>query len=532
MKRYLCVYTVPAFFALLLCGMAQDLLAQTIVNPQLPRTLLDTTYVQPTGVTITVQAGGNLQTAINSARPGDVIRLQAGATFTGNFTLPNKSGTGWITIRTSASDSALPPPGTRVTPADAWLMPKIITPNGIDAIKTSSGAHHYRLIGIEFGIASAVTSNSGIIQLGSGTQTSLSVVPHDIIIDRCYIHGNRTRAARRGIALNSARTSIIDSYISDFHGVGYDTQAVCGWNGPGPFKIVNNYLEGAGENVMFGGGAPLIPGLVPSDIEFRYNHCFKPLYWRVGDPSYAGIHWTVKNHLELKNARRILIDGNIFENCWKDGQTGYSQNWKSDNTGGAAIWSVVEDVTFTNNIIRHVGAGINIVGRDSSDPSEQAKRILIRNNLLFDVNNSTWGGDGNFLKITETANVTVNHNTVIQNSKIITVYGVANTGFTYINNLTMHNKYGIKGDSTATGTATLNAYFPGYVFRRNVIVGGSSSRYPSDNFFPTTLTAVGFVDLAGGNYRLSSSSPYRNRGTDGRDIGADINAIQAALTTP
>ena len=104
MKRYLCVYTVPAFFALLLCGMAQDLLAQTIVNPQLPRTLLDTTYVQPTGVTITVQAGGNLQTAINSARPGDVIRLQAGATFTGNFTLPNKTGTGWVTIRTSAAD--------------------------------------------------------------------------------------------------------------------------------------------------------------------------------------------------------------------------------------------------------------------------------------------------------------------------------------------------------------------------------------------------------------------------------------------
>jgi hypothetical protein len=532
MKRYVCAFSVLACFTLLLSHETQTSLAQTIVSPQLPRVFLDTTYVPPTGATIRVQAGGSLQTAINSARMGDVILLQAGATFTGNFTLPNKTGSGWVTIRTSAADSALPPPGTRVTPADAGLMPKIITPNSSDALKTSSGAHHYRFIGIEFGIAPGVTSNSGLIQLGSSSQTSLSVVPHDIIFDRCYIHGNRTRAARRGVALNSARTSIIDSYIADFHGVGYDTQAICGWNGPGPFKIVNNYLEGAGENIMFGGGNPLIPGLVPSDIEFRKNHCFKPLYWKVGHPSYAGIHWTVKNHLELKNARRVLIDGNLFENCWKDGQVGYSQNWKSDNTGGAAIWSVVEDVTFTNNIIRHVGAGINIVGRDWNDPSEQVKRILIRNNLLFDVNSSIWGGDGNFLKITETANVTVNHNTVIQNSRIITAYGVANTGFTYINNLTMHNKYGVKGDSYATGTATLNAYFPGYVFRRNVLVGGSSSRYPTDNFFPATITDVGFLDLAGGNYRLSSASPYRNRGTDSRDIGADINAIQAALTAP
>src|SRR5438309_8949403 len=90
--------------------------------PLLPRLWLDTTYTPPTGGTVrTVNAGGDLQAAINAARPGDVITLQPGATFSGNYTLPNKSGTGWIIVRTSAADASLPPPGTRITPADAAI---------------------------------------------------------------------------------------------------------------------------------------------------------------------------------------------------------------------------------------------------------------------------------------------------------------------------------------------------------------------------------------------------------------------------
>ena len=50
--------------------------------------------------------------------------------------------------------------------------------------------------------------------------------------------------------------AVIDSYLSEAHVVGFDSQAICGVNGPGPFKIVNNYLEGSGENVMFGGADP------------------------------------------------------------------------------------------------------------------------------------------------------------------------------------------------------------------------------------------------------------------------------------
>ena len=103
-------------------------IALAATYPTLPQVYIDTTYSPPAGNTITVNAGSDLQSAINSAQLGDTIVLQAGATWTGNFTLPNKtSGSGWIYIRTSAY-SSLPAPGTRVFPSDAGNMAKIVTP--------------------------------------------------------------------------------------------------------------------------------------------------------------------------------------------------------------------------------------------------------------------------------------------------------------------------------------------------------------------------------------------------------------------
>src|SRR6266480_3290847 len=278
-------------------------------EPALPRMYIDTTYVSPTGKTIAVAAGGNFQAALVAARPGDVITLAAGATYPGPFTLPKKPGAGWITVRTSAPDSSLPP-GTRVTPAHAALMPKLVAASG-SVITTAAGAHHYRFIGIEVSPAPGVFLYN-LISLASpdGSATRL---PHDIIFDRSYLHGDPVKGTRRGIALNSGATAVIDSYLADFKEVGADSQAICGWNGPGPFKIVNNYLEGAGENVMFGGADPSIHGLVPSDIEIRRNHFAKPLAWKIGHAEYAGIHWSVKNLFDLKNVRRVSVECNIFE---------------------------------------------------------------------------------------------------------------------------------------------------------------------------------------------------------------------------
>ena len=165
------------FFALSLLALSLAAPNRTNVKaagtavPALPRVLLNTTYVTPTGNTINVAAGGDLQSAINSAQPGDVIKLAAGATFTGNFTLPVKSGSSYIYIRTSAPDSSLPAPGTRVTPSNAASMPKIVTSNSIGAITTDPAAHHYRFVGIELAVASSVTQNYAVLSLGDASST-------------------------------------------------------------------------------------------------------------------------------------------------------------------------------------------------------------------------------------------------------------------------------------------------------------------------------------------------------------------------
>jgi hypothetical protein len=500
-------------------------------DPEPPRVFLDTTYIVPTGKTIKVAAGGDVQAAIDQAQPGDVIMLQAGATFRGNFQLPNKSGSNWIVIRSSASDADLPPPGTRVTPAKSAVMPKLISPNSDPVVYTDEGAHHYRFIGIEFGVAEG--KNIYNMVAFSADQTSLAQTPHDLIIDRCYIHGNDAGAAQRGVMLNCARAAVIDSYISNCHGEGFDTQAICGWNGPGPFKIVNNYLEGAGENVMFGGAKPTIKNLISSDIEFRLNHVFKPLSWKKGHPTYAGRHWSIKNLFELKNAQRLLIDQNVFENNWADAQNGFAVLFTPRGEDGVAPWATVQDVTFTNNIVRHSGNGFNIAGPDGSAPSQPSQRILIKNNLIDDIDGDKWGSaaygpaDGRFAQLVGgPVNITIDHNTIFQSGSLIFGDGAPSRGFVFRNNIARNNLYGVLGSDRSPGLDSLGFFFPGYEFNKNVIVGVPPEiRYPTNNFLPLLLNLAGFVDLAGGDYRLARTSPYKNAGTDGKDVGCDFSAL-------
>jgi hypothetical protein len=494
--------------------------------PALPQTYVNTDLAAPTGKTITVSAGGDFQAALNTAQLGDVIVLQAGAAYSGPFTLPNKSGSGWIIVRSSA-DSSLPAPGTRVAPTDAPNMAKILAPtDSSPAVQTAAGAHHYRFIGIQF-TSPVYTYN--LVQLG-WYETDASQLPHDIIIDRCYVHPEPTKGGRRGVALNGKSMAVIDSYVSDFKEVGSDTQAILGFNGFGPIKIVNNYLEAAGENVMFGGAAPTITNLVPSDIEIRHNLFSKPLSWKQGDPSYAGTPWSVKNLLELKIAQRVLIDGNEFKNNWPASQSGWAILFTPRAESGAAPQAVVQDVTFTNNVVHDVAMGFDMVGADYyTDATRRSFRIAIRNNLFYAVNGSSYG-PGHFIVIPDgITDFFVEHNTVLDTGDIISAEGAPTSGFVFQNNIIPHNDYGVASPA-GTGNATLAKYFPGAVFQKNVIVTPQwGYLYPQNDFFPASLDQVGFVDLAGNSLRLSSSSPYKNAATDGKDLGVDFDALDAAL---
>jgi len=482
------------------------------------------------GAVVNVPPDGDLQEAIDRARPGDTILLTGGATYRGNFLLPLKPDGQPITIRTAGDGEGLPRSGQRVLPTHASRLAKLKSPNRQPALRTAPGSRHWRLQWLEFPPTEGGVGDIVALGDGSGAQTDRAHVPTDLTIDRCYIHGDAARGQKRGIALNSAATTITGSYIAEIKAVGVDTQAIAGWNGPGPYVIENNYLEAAGENFILGGADPPIQGLVSEDVVFRRNHLAKPAGWRTEG-------WQVKNLFELKNARRVLVEGNLMEFVWKEAQVGYAILLTPRNQDGRAPWVTVEDVTIRNNLIRHAGGGMQITGEDSNHPSGSTHRVKVSDNLFYDIDSSTWGGTGNFLLIGEgPGDITVDHNTVSQNGNIISAYGGTKaepktvTKFVFTNNLIRHNTFGVHGADRAVGQDTLDAYFPGAVFDGNVIAGGEAKRYPSGNtLFDAADFEKQFLDPSTGDFRLVPGSRYRAAASDRRDVGADLLALARVL---
>src|SRR3954452_3516902 len=156
--------------------------------------------------TIAVPAGRDFQAAVSAAKAGDVITLAPGATYSGNFVLPNKGAlSGFITIRSAAPDSQLPGPGVRMTPAYASLLPKIRSANNVSALRTAAAANHYQLMFLEF--QANAKAYGDIIALGADTtQTQLSQVPYALVIDRVYVHGDPLLGQKRGISIHSGDT--------------------------------------------------------------------------------------------------------------------------------------------------------------------------------------------------------------------------------------------------------------------------------------------------------------------------------------
>jgi len=486
--------------------------------------------------TIAVAAGGDLQAAINAAQPGDTITLPPGAVFNGPYTLPAKGGSSYITIRSAAPDSSLPAAGTRLDPSIAPLLPKVRGNQNGPAFATAAAATYWRLMFLEI-YPSTSTASANLIELGAvgSRQSTLAAVPQHLVIDRCYVHGDTSYGQRRGIALNSGDTQIINSYISDIKGVLQDTQAIAGWNGPGPFLIENNYLEAAGENVLFGGDDPSISGLVPSNITIRRNLISKPLAW-------MSQSWTVKNLVEFKNADTVLVDGNTIENNWAAGQQGYSILFTPRNQSGTAPWSVVKNVTVQNNVIRHVAAVFDVLGVDNLATSQQTHGIAIKNNLIYDVSTAyaTPGNPANgWVAIVSggSYDITFDHNTIDsagndtivfypESSSLVTV-----SGFELTNNLLRDNQYGILGSSTAPGSASIAQYAPNAYVHRNAIGGASVQTYPADNDYPTLAGWVaGFLNASGADYRLAASSPFIGAASDGSDQGVNFSTLNAAMS--
>jgi len=213
----------------------------------------------------------------------------------------------------------------------------------------------------------------------------------------------------------------IDSYCSEIHGL--EVQCFAAYQSPGPFKITNNYMSSTGEEVIFGGAGVYVVYLM-ADIEVKRNWFKNDPAWQScgtggtvdwcqylesgyqcpgldgnGNPCNGGNassphrQWTVKNNFEFKAAIRAIVDGNIMENNWTAGQTGVSTLITVRQGGLLAFPLVVDDINFTNNVLKNVEAGFNTLAQDnncehtppyySCNYLGESKRVAFSNNLIL-----------------------------------------------------------------------------------------------------------------------------------------------------
>ncbi|HEX8370387.1 MAG TPA: hypothetical protein VF604_17705 [Pyrinomonadaceae bacterium] len=460
------------------------------------------------GNTIVVRAGGDLQAALDKSKPGDTILLQAGAAFRGNFNLPAKAGNEFVTIRTSVADPQLPPAETRLDPKRyGAVLPKISSPNNEPVINAEPAAHHYRFVGIEFGGTKDGIGN--IIKIGSTDEKRLEDLPHHIEFDRVYIHGTSAQGQRRGIAANGRFLKITNSHISDIKRKGEESQAIAVWATDGNIEIVNNYLEAAAENILFGGAGSAL-GLIPSDCVVRHNWMNKPLNWREEG-------WDVKNLFEIKNGRRIRIENNLLTNNWGSAQDGTAIVIKSTTDSGAG--ATAADIVFINNIVRGSANALSVNGSEEKG----GHQLTIRNNIFDDIDGAKWNGQGFFMKSADWDGLVIENNTIIQNGNAANAYGVVR-GFLFRNNVLFEGEYGFKGDGTAPGRQTIDRFFPGGDVSFNAIIGGDGALYRGKNMYPSSLRQLGFVNFEARDFTLRPDSTLRGKGFQGKNIGADLDA--------
>lgn len=541
------------------------------------------------GSVISVNAGDDLQAALNSAQCGNTIQLQAGATFTGTFKFParNCDNNHWIIVRTSSPNSALPAEGQRLTPCYAGVaslpgrpqyscnnpqnvLAKLVVSGLTGPVIFQTGANHYRLIGLELTRPTGTKGAVTLISVDHGGTANY------IVLDRSWLHGTTQDETRGGFNLSGTNyVAVVDSYFSDFHctaitGTCTEAHAVHGGTGnyqDGPYKIEDNFLEASGQAILFGGAAATT---TPNDITIHFNHFFKPWQWMKGNSPFqggdSGKPFIVRHHLELKNAIRVLAEDNLMEDVWGGfGESGYAilltpKNQHTKSGGNVCPICEVTDVTIRYTHIFHAGGGIEIAtvlsgNGEGGAPATAGTRFSIHDIVMDDISRKYVGGGRLFLvanawPANPVNTITISHITGFPDSNggILTLGNQSSNpamyGFVFTNSIVTTGTYpvwNVGGGETScaySGTPAQKVAncFATYTFNDNALVAAPShyppSSWPTGNLFASDLNYVGFVqcdDGNGGNYELQSGSPYKNKGTDGKDLGADIVGLNEAL---
>jgi hypothetical protein len=272
-----------------------------------------------------------------------------------------------------------------------------------------------------------------------------------------------------------------------------------------------------------------------------------------GEPGFVGgpkgNPFIVKNLFELKNARRVLFEGNILENSWGGfSQTGFAMlltprnQYNSGLAGGVCPTCSVTDVTIRDCWIAHVGSGMEIADVPNPDGSTSAggERYSLHDVVFDDIDGKKYDGFGAFLVMISNRptlkDVAIRHVTALS-PRVFMNLGVKQghiQNFVFTSNLIGANRKEItptdgKADNCVSRpdivgpAAIFKDCFDSIVFSGNAIVGGFGS-WPPGNFSPKDDEAAGVAKGGAGldAFRLCHAKSAGCKGPSMRTPGRTI----------
>lgn len=228
--------------------------------------------------------------------------------------------------------------------------------------------------------------------------------------------------------------------------------------------------------------------------------------------------------------------------------TALSQGGKTGNPN-----ATVADITIRYNEISHSAGGLLIAeAAYEQGPPRLEARISIHDDVFDDLGPAYYNGDSSVVAgmafqisfcatCTPIHDVLIDHVTMLLTSpRMFMVLGAAPGS--HIQNLTFTNNIVSSPSGLAiTGTGAkapcgfqgntardrLSSCIDPLRFQSNVIIG-TNDAWPKGNLTTRAPEEIKFLDPHGSNgvnYRLSPQSPHKGRSTDGKDLGADVDAL-------
>jgi hypothetical protein len=226
------------------------------------------------------------------------------------------------------------------------------------------------------------------------------------------------------------------NYIEKIHAWNTESHALTSGFNAGPYKFTHNWVEGSAADYFSGGSAVDLRGGPGNNGEIRGNFFGADLNYRFltgnsgnspGPPFGCGpfpgqgsanstcpMTWGFKNKMEMKLGISLLVDGNIIDGDWSDGQTGSIILHNVRTTSGGTMAGVYDPITglpitvisnlrVSNNWIRNSPQAVQMAVRSGTPGngggvSLPADKIDYYNNVFSNISdNNQWGSPGNDL---------------------------------------------------------------------------------------------------------------------------------------